>query len=264
MHRFLILILAGSPATLAAQVSAEAIRQFHQQATALIATMASRPLTPGDTMLTWNPRPGGLIHTVRLASDRAQTSLLRGDGMIGTTETTWKDGHLRTFHAEWTTRDSVTKRAIPDVNADGAVVGNDLVVRGTKPGRYRLPTTLWGVADFGMEDQLIPLLWKVRNDSTVHVAVYRPWHGRWDTVTAVLRDTLAYRIVEWREGSKTHETTVVERNDMSVLWAWRHDQVDERRPLEGTRLYAHYLEAAPLLRTLATKDSTWTTSEHGR
>lgn len=259
MHRRLALLTIAFPAPLLAQLPDSLVRPFHDRAAAVIREMSSRPLTPGDTMLTWNPQPGGLIHTVLLTPSTVETSLLRGDGMIGTATSTWSKNRVRSFRAEWTTRDSVTRQARPDQTAEGEVVGSELVVKGTKPGRYPLPSSVWGVADFGMEDQLLPLLISPQSVGTARILVYRPWHARWDTVSVTSRDTLSYRVIDWREGPKTHETVVVTR-DRRVLWAWRHDQDGERRPLEGSAEYSVYLTAVPFLRSLATRDPTRTPS----
>lgn len=92
--------------------TADQLREVHDGATALIRQMANRPLTPGDTLLTWNPDPGGLIHTVAVDSASVRSSLLRADGMIGTADVPWAKGRPTRFDVQWTTRDSATGRSI--------------------------------------------------------------------------------------------------------------------------------------------------------
>ena len=243
------------PMTAAAGQSATpTVADIHDRATAIIRELANRPLTPGDTMLTWNPRPGSLIHTVAVKPGGVSSSLLRGDGMIGTATAAWVGGRLQSFEAEWTARDSVSAKPRREVHVAGEIRGDLLVVTGTKPGRYPTPSGLWFAADYGMEELAIPLYRSLPVSGTpATILVFRPWLGRWDTVTVTVRDTPAHRIVVQRTG-RARETIVLTRAG-ALLWTWRHDQSAERRPLEGSSRYADYLAALPLLRALATKDS---------
>lgn len=251
----LIAVLALiTPGRISAQMSAQDIEAFHDRATTAIRSMANRPLTPGDTFLTWNPTPGGLIHTVAVGDTEVVSSLLRGDGMIGTEVVAWRGEHPVRFSAVWTVRDSASGMPRPDVDAKGQLRGDTLLVTGSHPGRYATPSGRWGVADFGMEEQLIPLIRQLRPPTgPVPVEVFRPWHGRWDLVRLSVRDTAGYRVADLRD-STSHETIVLLASG-NLLWMWRHDQTDERRPLEGSARYRDYEVALPLLRSLATRDA---------
>jgi hypothetical protein len=226
------------------------VREFHDSVTSMIHRMSSRALTPGDTFLTWNPGPGGLIHTV--ASDRAGTrsSLLRGDGMIGTANVRWQGSHPSEFEVEWTKRDSINGKPIRDVESHGHVMGDTLHVLGTKPLDTPLPRGPWAVADFGMEEALIPLMAMLPSTGASRVAVFRPWHGRWDTISVAVHDTAGFRIADLWSDQKTHELMVVAARG-ELLCIVRFDQPDERRPLEGSARYQEYLSNRPLLIALA-------------
>jgi hypothetical protein len=227
------------------------VREFHDSATSLIHRMSSRALTPGDTFFTWNPRPGGLIHTV--ASDQAGTrsSLLRGDGMIGTANIHWQGSHPSEFEVEWTKRDSISGKPIKDIESHGHAVGDTLHVSGTKPLNTPLPKGFWAVADFGMEEALIPLTAMLPSTGvSQRVAVFRPWHGRWDTISVAVHDTAGFRLADLWSDQKTHELMVVTARG-ELLWIGRFDQPGERRPLEGSARYQEYLSNRPLLIAIA-------------
>lgn len=226
-------------------------RAFHDRAVSIIREMSNRPLTPGDTFLTWAPEPGRLIHTVAVDARGTRSSLLRGDGMIGTAIVQWSRGHPSTFDVQWTTRDSSTGKAKPDVVSRGVFVRDSLRITGSKPDVVAIPSGLWAVADYGMEEALIPVIRSLA--ATGHsqiVSVFRPWHGRWDTVSVAVHDTAGLRVVELQGIDKLHELEVLTTGD-ALLWIVRFDQPEERRPLEDTRRYSEYLERLPLLAAIA-------------
>jgi hypothetical protein len=231
--------------------TADQLRQVHDVATALIRQMANRPLMPGDTLLTWNPDPGGLIHTVAVDSAGVRSSLLRADGMIGTADVRWTKDRPTRFDVQWTMRDSATGRSIPDRDVHGVVDGGMLRISGSKPASLRIPAGQWAVADFGMNEQLIPLLRTLpANGAPLVVSVFRPWHGRWDSVTVTVRDTASVRVGEVVGTDKLHEVMVITaRGDL--LSIVRYDQPAERRPLEGSMRYREYMAQRDLLLAIA-------------
>ena len=247
-------MLAAYP--LAAQ-SADDVRAFHDRAAGAIRELSSRPLTPGDTFLTWNPKPGGLIHTISVTASSVRASLLRGDGMIGTADVRWGGGCPTGFDVEWTTRDSVTGKAQLDLESHGTIVRDTLRVSGSKPAAFPLPAGLWAVADFGMEEALIPILRAMAPTTGWQtVAVFRPWHGRWDSVSVAVHDTAGVRVVESRavvafgDGKQSYELMILNpRGDL--LSIVRFDQPNERRPMEGTMRYEEYRARLPFLEVLA-------------
>lgn len=243
-----LLIVSTLSASARAQTPPD-FRQFHDRATAVIKQMATRPLTPGDTFLTWNPQPGGLIHTSHVGRDSTQLSLLRGDGMIGTATMEWRDNRPFSFSVQWTTRDSTTKTAKLDVTVHGSRRGDSLRVEGTRPATYAIPRGPWTVADFGMEDALIPLGKTLSQSVHQTVSVFRPWHGRWDRVTVSVHDTLGLRLIEVWSDTATHEVLFVKADRLLAIV--RYDQPDERRPLEASALHSEYIALRSQLTALA-------------
>jgi hypothetical protein len=232
------------------------VRQFHDQAVSAIARTAGRPLTPGDTFLTWNPGPGGLIHTVRIVPSGVSSSLLRGDGMIGTAEVRWQGGNPSGFEVRWTRQDAGGKGIDSATTVIGERQGAAIRVRAGGISRtLPLPSGPWAVADYGMEEQLIPAVLALPARATgVRITVLRPYHVRWDTVVVSVRDTAGLRLAELMGTDKAHELMVL-GPDGALLWMNRFDQAGERRPLEGTSRYAAFVTRRSLLASLSARYS---------
>ena len=234
----------------AAQVTIDP-QQFHDRAVAFIARMAGRPLTPGDTFFTWNPDPGGMIHTVQVSASAVSSSLLRGgDGMIGTARVDWTNGIVQTFEIRWTRPDPGGKGLDSAIFVAGERTGEHLQLR-TGGGRaVPIPGGRWAVADYGMEEQLIPLIRALpRQAARTTVSVFRPYHLKWDTVFVSIRDTLGLRLAEITRTENAHELMVIDAEG-ALLWIFRFDQPGERRPLEGTNRYLEYARMRPTLDAL--------------
>ena len=252
LNRFAALAMLALVAATASAQSPDDIHALHDRVTQAIVRLSTRPLTPGDTFLTWYPKPGNMIHTLRAAGTSSSASLLRGDGMIGTTEISWDDRGPREFESLWTTRDSLTGKPRTDLEAHGTVSSDTLRVTGTKPSKSRIPTARWGVSDFGMEETLIPMLRSLPPNGVHTVSIYRPWHGRWDTASVAIRDTAGIRVIDYREGialDDAKQTTQLlflnARGDLLTIV--RFDQPAERRPLEGSARYDEYRRFLPLI-----------------
>lgn len=243
-----VLLLPGT--RVLAQTPVE-LRQFHDQAVSAIAQMAGRPLTPGDTFLTWNPSPGGLVHTVRVTPTGVSSTLLRGDGMIGTAETQWRAGAVAGFEVRWTRQDAGGKGIDSATTVSGVRQAGTLRVRTAGGVRsFAVPAGPWAVADYGMEEQLIPAVRALpARAASARLAVLRPYHVRWDTVVVSVRDTAGLRLAEVMGSDKAHELMVI-APDGSLLWIFRFDQAGERRPLEGSARYSEFMARRGLLTNL--------------
>lgn len=99
--------------------------EAHDQLVASIKKLATRSLPQGDTLVTWNPEPV-LFHTVSVERGLVRSGLLRADGMTGTAETRWTKDRLTSFHARWTTGDSV------ECVADGRAIRDSMFVTGSR------------------------------------------------------------------------------------------------------------------------------------
>src|SRR5262249_53583247 len=152
----LLLATVAAAPRLGAQTSAD-LQTFHDQAAALIGQLASRPLTPGDTFLTFSPDPGGLIHTIWVTPALVESSLLRADRMLGTARVEWSASSVRRFQVVWIRADTLRGSKVDSaITVQGEVQGDS--IRISRPASHVLavPKIAWAVADFGMEEQLIP------------------------------------------------------------------------------------------------------------
>ncbi len=224
---------------------------FHDRAMRLISQLASRPLTPGDTFLTWNPEPGGLIHTIRVDSGILESSLLRADRMMGTAHVEWFEGRVARFDVRWTRADTLKGSKVDSaISVRGSRDGDS--IRITEPDRRTLavPTGWWAVADFGMEEQLIPILRSMPADKPAQlVAVLRPYHLRWDTISVAVRDSAGLRIAEVLGRDKAHELYIIDTAGR-LLCVWRIDRVGERLPLPESARYEELQQYLPTVRAI--------------
>ncbi len=234
----IVLLLCIATGPLHAQ-TALSPQELHDRLVVLIHKNATRPIPAGDTLVTWSPIPN-LYSTVRRTPDSVVSSLVRADAMVGTAETAWRSGSPVYASVLWTQGDStllgVTYRQIP-----GA-----LAVTGSRVDTLALPHVPWAIADYGMEDQLLPLF--VRLSHTTTVAVYRPFPAKWDTLA----------VASERHGSAIL-ITVRDITGDSEEWRWvvgpsgallriiRSKYPDfERRPLPESQLVPAYREYGPL------------------
>jgi hypothetical protein len=100
-----VIALCGPVVALSQGIPADP-RAFHDTVTTLLRRAVSRPMMPGDTFVTWSPRPGGMFHSTSAQATYVRTSLLRGDDMLGTASTNWRGGITNEFAVEWTRRDA--------------------------------------------------------------------------------------------------------------------------------------------------------------
>jgi hypothetical protein len=211
-------------------------QEIHDRLVAVLQKNANRPIVAGDTFVTWSPNPV-LFNTVHRTADSVISSLVRADGMVGTAETVWEGSHSSAGKVLWTEPDTVL------LNVAFSVKGGLLVTRDGVQDTVPLPEGLWAVADYGMEDQLIPLIREVaRLGGTQHIRVYRPYPDKWDE--------LSVRVQQIPNGEKAELV-----DESGEVWRWvlfspseilvairrsKHPDV-VRTPLANTALFAHYM-----------------------
>ena len=207
--------------------------EAHDRIVHILDSLATRPLPAGDTSVSWTRGPV-LYHTVSRLPGKVASSMVRNDRLIGTAATTWSAGAPESFVVEWT-RDGGT-----EISLEGRRVGDLLVVHGSRDTSYAMPSMPWVVADYGFDEQLVPLLERLRPDTAAQqVMAYRPYVGRWDTLNLLVRDTAGLRIVGERSARYTDWLAITA--DGALLFVYRDDKTTERHPLETSRRYGEYL-----------------------
>jgi len=160
------LLSTRSPAQ-SAQASAE--RQFHDQVAAHLAGSPMGALPPGDTLVSWAKQGPILFHTVTLSGTVVSSGLVRNDPFAGVLTTRWRDGRPVGFSVRWVVGPDTT------VALDGATSTAGLSIAGTRSQVLPTPTGAWAIADYGMDEHLIPAALALPRDGRSYaLAVLHP------------------------------------------------------------------------------------------
>ena len=127
-----------------------------------------------------------LLHTTGREDDRITASMTRNDGMVGVARAVFRDHAVSAFSGTWA-GDGTMQRIEVAVRSDSLVVHRTAVAETTLPIP---PAAAFGIADYGMEELLSPVLLSLPRDGAPRpVAVFRPYPGHWDidTVAAQAR-----------------------------------------------------------------------------
>jgi hypothetical protein len=226
-------VLALAPRHLAAQSSSMTLQDFHDRLVAIITRRAPAMMPAGDTSVTWNRTPI-LYHIVHTTAHSLQSGFLRNDSLVGLAEATWGADGVRSFHVTWTAANT-------EVLALQAVIsGSHIYLSGSRTDTLQAPTLPWAIADFGMDEHLVPLLLGLTPSPDIQrVVVYRPFGGKWDSLDVV--------VASGAEGS-TRVLQITPKD--TVRWVIAKGGVllqlmtggvpVERRPLEESAWYAAY------------------------
>ena len=228
------LVLVSQGAFAQQQPDSAAVRQFHNDVVRLLATIPRHSLPSGDTLVTWAKQGPILYHTVCRGGDSVASSMVRNDSLVGVTVTHWTEGHPSTFATRWTRADSTL------VAIRGDVVGAAIRITGSRLDTLSVPDLPWAVADYGMYDQLLPLLLSLPPDTLQHrLVVLRPYLLRWDTLTVTAQR--AGDVLRIQELGSQKEREVIIAYHGAVMLVVGENQNMERRPLEGTARYAELM-----------------------
>lgn len=222
----------GAATPLEAQ-SAMSPQEIHDRIVAAYATRAATALPAGDTLVSWYRSPA-LLHTVRRAADEITTGMLRADSLFGTARVQWVAGQPASFEVRWTKGDSVL------IDIVGSAIGDTLRLNGATSLAMALPDLPWAVADYGMEDQLLPLLDSVGAAESIRIAVYRPFAAKWDTLEVTRQPLRGGTLFELQDSDGSRDWWTVSQGGVLVQLR-REGQELERRPLETTPLFEVYI-----------------------
>ena len=229
--------LAGafSGTRVAAQPTPAQLHAFHDQAAQIIATASAGTLPAGDTLVTWHNKPI-LWHTAAVFADSVKTGLVRSDSMVGVGVAYWKNNAPTRFSARWTE----PGKAI--VERRGTVAKGHIAVSGSRQITLRVPDGAWGVADVGMDDQLLPVLLTMPPSAEpLRLIVLRPYALTWDTLAVTSASRSGVQVISVRSGSQPNRLFVIYEG--KLIWLRDIAQQNERRPLEGTAAHRQFVRA---------------------
>lgn len=231
------LVLIGVLATCGSRgAGAQALsaHELHDRIVAVFAARAMRTLPAGDTLVSWYGHPV-LFHTVARSANRIRTGMVRADSLLGTAQVEWQAGRVVRALATWTRGDSTEAEVALTVQNDS------IRVAGTTSSSCPVPSHPWGVADYGMEDLLVPTLSSLPpSASDTRVEVYRPYAAKWETLQVSRRPIGDGALYELREKDGKRDWWLVSPAG-ALVQIRREGQDFERRPLEETRLMSEYL-----------------------
>ncbi len=122
------------------------------------------------------------LHTVKANGSRVSSGMARNDGLVGTAETRFAAGRPVEYHAFW------TDSAASDVRHALRTIRDSLVESGARSCSHPLPTSAWAIADYAMNEHLVPVLLALPHDGvTRSLTIYRPYAGKWDSGAAWVR-----------------------------------------------------------------------------
>ena len=207
------------------------------------AHLVGRPLPGTDTTFSIDP---GLIlsHTVLRQGDSIASSMSRNDGMVGTVTTWLTAGSPRRQHAAWT--DSLGETTESDITLTS---GGLLIHRTGHPDTtVVLPEGTWGIADYAMQEHLVPLLAALPADvPPVPISIYRPVGGHWDHGKVLRHVIPGGSVIQLQIGDSSAAQYLVFTDDQDLLYVENSDPTGARRlPRPGSARYAtleHLLEA---------------------
>ena len=200
----------------------------------LTAAFAPDGIPSGDIFVTWTPKPE-LYATVTRTDSTVVSSLVSTDGVVGTAEAVWQKGRQREVHVRW------TKRADTLMELRARVQAGVVHFAGVRDTALQVPALPWAIADYGMEDQLLPLIEAAAADThTVRLAIYRPYQAKWDTIDVACRRSQGVTLATETTPDGEHFFWTITADGALVRLTRDRNPGFERRPLELTRRAADY------------------------
>jgi hypothetical protein len=195
-----------------------------------LAKVVGRPLPAGDTS---NTLDKGLlfVHTVHRIADTIEAGFGRNGGLVGTARVVFNKASPMSYRATWT--DGFGSPQIERVERSGTLL---IVSHHGVDTALALPASAWGIADYAMQELLVPVILSLPNDGASHrIAIYRPYAAHWDSGAVVIRNIGDARIaVVQMSGDKKPQAMLI-TSDGDYLYGENSDPVGaERAPRLGS------------------------------
>lgn len=215
-----------------------------------------RGLGGPDTTITFATQKGTPTGQIFVQTERFDTSadqvhiesaFARADGMIGTVRASYRRGQARDYDAVWTDSTARPVHHRLTVQGHSIAVHEDLsldtLVRPTIDTTIAVPDSAWAIAEYAMDELLVPVTRTLPRDTIRNVVVFRPTPRRWDTVRVRLKDLTVngrHALVVYVFSEREPKPTVlIVSQDGTLLYAEDTRVSGSRRlPQEGSRRYS--------------------------
>jgi hypothetical protein len=200
----------GADTTTAGLISSQSQRLIPPDRAHLLA----RPLPGADTSHSYNQSPI-LVHVVDRQRATIGSAMARNDGLVGTARASFNNGRVSSYEAVWTDTSATPHRVAV------SVVGDSLNIQqaGHADTTAVIPERWWGIADYAMNELLVPVLLAHAADTAAPFAIYRPYARHWDKGTAILRRYGDNFVASYRIGDDTLQTVLLITPDGDLLMA---------------------------------------------
>src|SRR5262249_45343525 len=196
---------------------------IHNRVLEFIAARSPQVLPVGDTLVSWNAGRPVLFHTGSRDSGGVRAGMLRADRMYGSADVRWTADAPRSFVVQWLTPGSA--------GVDSLIVRGVVEPTGLRISRLHardtvlaVPTGLWAIADYGMEELLLPAFDRASN-APAALAVFRPYGLKWDTLQISAGPASKdWRVIRWFEKDSSLWAAVLQGSHL--LWVRRSDHPD--------------------------------------
>ncbi len=189
-----------------------------------------------DTFVSWQERGPVLYHLATRWTDSITVGMQRNDPLLGTATVRFAGGRVHSASVRWSESGVVQRAVAVEVRGDTVVVSD------TARRAYPLPTGPWAVADYGMDDLFVEVVRALEPDREHLVSVLRPYGSKWDSVRVRISAREGGRVIESVAAPDDTSRFVVTDDGTLVQGLRSKYPKHERRPLEGSRAFALYLQ----------------------
>ena len=209
----------------------------------LISAETQRVISPDRAHLLMRPLPGLdsamslhtgpiLLHTVSRRMDELEAGMARNDGLVGTARARFAGGRVQSYDATWTDTSNTPRQVALSSFQDSLRIRE----AGRADTAVAIPAPWWGVADYAMNEFLVPtFLAHAADGVSTPFAVYRPYPRHWDVGVGSLRRLGENFVASYRLGGDTAATYLLITKDGDLLMAENSGPTGAQRvPFEGS------------------------------
>jgi hypothetical protein len=195
------------------------------------ARIIGRALPQGDTSLTLDK---GLlfVHTVRRGGDTIESGFGRNGGLVGTARVVFSKGSPTSYRATWTDGFGPVKTDVIQRRADSLAISH-----AGKDTMLAVPAVAWGIADYAMQELLVPAILALPADAAPHpFAIYRPHAAHWDSGAVVVRPIANANVVVLQMKADKQPQLLLITDTGDYLYGENSDPIGAQRvPTLGSR-----------------------------